>query len=206
MDKMVNDQTLTEDATFFRGIALTPDEASQIVPGSTLTDPGIMSTDQSVSSASSYLKARADAIAGSVPVMLELRGENGTPVADVKYGEFVFPKNSSIFIATVKDDPQTGLRYAVGYVNPSDTKLAELKAADTAANGNGTPNVPSIPDVVAPTAVPVTPAAPIVTAPNIANVSIPAVSGFTVGQRVTHSKHGDGTVQKLEKQRSVCKS
>lgn len=198
MDKMVKEHTLQDDATFFRGVALTPDEASQIVPGSVLSDPGVMSTDESVASASSYLKARTEVIAGSVPVMLELRGENGTPVADVMYGEFVFPKGSSIFIATVKDDPQTGLRYAVGYVNPSPTKLAELNSAYSAANGGGSTNAPSV-STPAPAATPVsTPVAP--SAPNAPSVSTstPAVSGYTVGQRVTHGKHGVGTVQKLE--------
>lgn len=123
--KMVDSQRLRDDATFFRGIAASPEVAAQFKPGAVFTDKGAMSVDRDSGSANSYLQARHNLRPDSIPVMMDLKVRKGQNIADVAYGEFVLAPDTRVFVEKVEDDGNT--RRVTGIVNPTDDEINEWR-------------------------------------------------------------------------------
>jgi len=116
MSKMVRTGQLESDGVLYRGAVLTPEMVVQIRPGVVLTDPGIISTDQTHNSAVFYAATRIDAQPGTIPVIFEVRARKGTYAADVGYGEFVLDANSRMRVVSTRRVTETTPKFKTGHI------------------------------------------------------------------------------------------
>lgn len=138
--KMINQEHLKEDATFYRGMALSPQGAAQFVPGATFRSAGFSSTDVTKSAAEFYANTRVHDNPGTKIVIADVRVPKGHAVANVDYGEMVLDRNSSFKIISAHED-ENGIVRVVMEALPPEKKLtaAQKKAAEKAEAANKLP-------------------------------------------------------------------
>lgn len=123
-NRWVNSNQAANDMVVYRGIAVPPSFVMQLVPGATIHDVGIQSTDESRGTAQYYLSTRIGYRPNAVPVMLEVLVPEGHNIVDADVGEFVLPSDQSMTIRKVESDGEGQYRVTV-----------ELGAAQGGADG-----------------------------------------------------------------------
>lgn len=98
MKTMAESQEMLEDTVVYRAATFRPETIMRLRPGTVLTDPGVMSTDESRSTARMYSDSRSNERPGHIPVMFSIKVPAGTPAFDAGVGEYVFPPGMSLRI------------------------------------------------------------------------------------------------------------
>jgi hypothetical protein len=140
LDNLAKERSFTADATLYRGVALTPEMLSSMVPGASFTDKAYTSLSDKPSAAKVFAQLRATGkndygdyvpyVEGSTPALMLVHIPAGTNVfqGEPGLGEYVLPRGMTTTINAVSEDgrvfdvsvkpsvPETQKMMASGYL------------------------------------------------------------------------------------------
>lgn len=104
MRRWIRSSETQRDLRLYRGAALRPDQVMRLRPGDVIHDLGVMSTGETLDTASTYAGIRAGRMPGTVKTLFEIRVPKGTSAVRAGYDEIVLDHGNDLRVISSRID------------------------------------------------------------------------------------------------------